>query len=92
VQLDARPQRRKEIVWRRGDDGVVVLNPNDGNYFSLDEVGGRVWELADGQLTVAEIAGVLAEEYDAPTAQIGRDVAELLDELSSEGLVADPAP
>lgn len=88
MHVETRPRRVEAIVWRRGDEGVVVLNPNDGNYFSLDDVGGRVWELCDGQHSVTEIATTLGEEYDAPVADITRDVLDLLDELRGEGLVA----
>lgn len=91
MQVEARPRRVDAAVWRRGDDGVVVLNPNDGKYFSLDDVGGRIWELCDGERSADEIAAVLAAEYDAPIADISRDVLELLHELRSEGLVADAA-
>lgn len=83
-----RPLRTVRIVWRRGEDGVVVLNPNDGQYFALDDVGGRIWELCEGTLSVAEIAGVLAGEYEAPAVTIESDALALLDELEDEGLVA----
>ena len=86
---ELRPRRVDAAVWRRGEDGVVVLNPNDGNYFSLDDVGGRIWELCDGERSTDEIAAVLAAEYDAPIADITRDVLDLLNELRAEGLVAD---
>jgi hypothetical protein len=87
MELDARPRRVDDVVWRRGEDGVVVLNPNDGQYFSLDDVGGRIWELCDGSRSVGEIAGLLATEYDAPASVIRSDALELLTELGSEGLV-----
>lgn len=82
------PQRTEGIVWRRGDDGVVVLNPNDGQYFSLDDVGGRIWELCEGERSIAEIAESLADEYDAAASVIERDALELLRELKDEGLVS----
>jgi pyrroloquinoline quinone biosynthesis protein D len=91
MQLEARPRRVDAVVWRRGDEGVVVLNPNDGNYFSLDDVGGRIWELCDGERSANEIATLLAGEYDASIADITRDMLELLHELQAEGLVADAA-
>ena len=37
-----------------------------GEYFTLDEVGGRVWELCDGTRSIDEIATIVTEEYDAP--------------------------
>jgi pyrroloquinoline quinone biosynthesis protein D len=88
MQVDDRPKRDERTVWRRGDEGVVVLNPNDGQYFSLDDVGGRIWELCEGDRSIAEIANVLAEEYDAEPSVIQADALELLRELRDEGLVA----
>ena len=87
MQAGDRPERDERIVWRRGDDGVVVLNPKDGQYFSLDDVGGRIWELCEGDRSVAEIADALAAEYDAEPAAIQADALELLGELRDEGLV-----
>ena len=88
MELHERPRRADEVVWRRGEGGVVVLNPNDGQYFSLDDVGGRIWALCDGSRSVSEIAALLSAEYDAPAGKIGNDALELLDELGSEGLVS----
>lgn len=87
MELHERPRRVDDVVWRRGEDGVVVLNPNDGQYFSLDDVGGRIWDLSDGSRSVSEIADLLSAEYDAPAAEIGSDALELLAELGREGLV-----
>jgi pyrroloquinoline quinone biosynthesis protein D len=87
MQAGDRPQRDERIVWRRGDEGVVVLNPNDGQYFSLDDVGGRIWELCEGDRSIAEIADVLSTEYEADASVIQADALELLQELKDEGLV-----
>jgi hypothetical protein len=87
MELHERPRRVDDVVWRDGEDGVVVLNPNDGQYFSLDDVGGRIWALSDGTRSVSEIAELLSAEYDAPAADIRRDALELLAELDREGLV-----
>ena len=87
MELHERPRRVDDVVWRHGEDGVVVLNPNDGQYFSLDDIGGRIWDLADGSRSVSEIADLLAAEYDAPASEIGSDALELLGELGKEGLV-----
>jgi len=65
----------------------MLLDLDGGTYFALNEVGARVWELSDGSRTVAEIATLLADEYDAPVAVIQADVLELLGELEVEQLV-----
>ena len=81
------PKRGERIIARRGADEVILLDPDSGNYFTLDDIGGRIWELCDGSRSPDEIAQVLAVEYDAPVEQIRTDVDELLGELRESRLV-----
>jgi hypothetical protein len=88
VDADSIPTRSTNVVARRGpDDVTILLDTTSGRYYTLDDVGGRVWELADGTNTVAEIASRLASEYEAPLEQIEADVRELLGDLSADELV-----
>jgi len=73
----------------QGDEELVLLDPDNGHYYTLDEVGTRIWELCDGGRSIAEIAGALDEEFDAPPETIRADLLELLEELSDGGLVLD---
>jgi len=88
VQLESLPSRSDHVVARRGADAVtVLLDTSSGEYYALDDVGGRIWELCDGSQSVTDIATALAAEYDAPLDQIRADVVELLDDLAADGLV-----
>ena len=84
-----RLQRRQNILKQEAAGTVVLLNMDDGRYFALDEVGGRVWDLCDGSRTLSEIAAILAEEYEAPAETIERDLAELINALTNEELVGE---
>ena len=42
------------------DSTLVLLNPRSGEYFTLEAVGPRVWQLCDGQRTLSEIATMSA--------------------------------
>jgi hypothetical protein len=44
---DSRPRRAASVVAKTGPDAdaVILLNPDDGQYFTLEGIGGRVWEL-----------------------------------------------
>ena len=86
-----RLQRRQNILKQEAAGTVVLLNMDDGRYFALDEVGGRVWDLCDGSRTLSAIAAILAEEYEAPAATIARDLAELINALTNEDLVGEIA-
>lgn len=88
MDVDDRPRRAERVVWRRGEEGVVLLDPDDGRYYALDDVGGRIWELCGEGRSVAEIGTALAREYDAAAPVIAADALDLLHELEREGLVA----
>jgi hypothetical protein len=82
------PRRDDRVVFAEAGESSFLLDPASGDYFSLSEVGARIWNLCDGRQTLDSIAGRLAEEYDAPLETIVADVAELLDELNAAGLLA----
>ena len=86
---DSRPVRRSDVLAQGAGETVILLTPDSGEYFTLNEVGGRIWELSDGSLSVAEIAGVLVAEYDAPLEEVQADALEVLGELAGEQLVSD---
>jgi hypothetical protein len=86
---DSRPTRRSDVLAQEAGDTVILLTPDSGEYFTLNEVGGRIWELSDGSRSVADIAGVLADEYEAPVDEIRADALGLLGELADAQLVSD---
>ena len=86
VTITSRPARGAGVAAQSADETHVLLDTTSGRYFTLDEVGGRVWELCDGR-SIEAIAEVLCAEFDAPRAQIQADVLELMEELRDEGLV-----
>jgi hypothetical protein len=68
---------------------VVLLNPDNGEYYALDEVGSRIWELCDGTCRVADVVSVICGEYDAPPETIEADVLELVEDLIREKLLVE---
>ncbi len=81
--------RRLDHVVSTGEgDRTVLLDPVRGEYFGLDEVGTRIWELLPEHPTAAALADRLFEEYDAPRERLEADAAALLGELAGHGLVA----
>jgi hypothetical protein len=85
------PLRAPHIIGRRVEETFVLLNVRSGAYFTLDEVGGRIWELCDGTRSAGDIAAILAADYDAPPATIEQDVLELVAELRREAMLDQPA-
>jgi len=87
IGLLNRPSHADQVIAQEISGTVVLLNIPSGQYYSLNEIGGRAWALCDGFRTVSEIIEVIREEYEAPDDRVRDDVLALLRELAQEHLV-----
>lgn len=65
----------------------VLLDLKGERYYTLNEVGSRLWALLGPGATVPEMVATIGREYDGAGAeQVERDVRALLAELLAAGL------
>ena len=76
-------------LWRSFEHETAVILPTASAVRVLNEVGARVWELADGR-TFAQIVDVLVNEYDVERTRLESDAAGFLEQLRSRGLLEEP--
>jgi hypothetical protein len=81
------PKRREGVATQVADGEAVLLDIEGGEYFSLNPVGSRIWELCDGTRSAAEIVSVICDEFDVAEDVAAADAREILDELEQENLV-----
>jgi hypothetical protein len=81
------PKQRERVLTQRIEEAIVLLDADSGKYYSLDEVGGRMWDLCDGTRTLRQLVAVICEEYEASAKIVEADITELLTELTGENLV-----
>jgi hypothetical protein len=86
IQLDSLPRQAPNVLSQRSDDEIILFNLEHGNYYSLSEVGIRIWELCDGSRRVSDIAAIISNEYEVPIDVAQADVLELLSDLAEENL------
>ena len=79
------------IVWKLVHDEAVLLNPANGEYFGLNEVGSEIWKTIDGKKSLAEISALLLAEYDVVPTVLEADMLELIGELLNKGLIQETA-
>ena len=58
------PRRATRVVAQQAAGKWVLLDVKSGQYYALDPVAGRIWQLCDGTRSVQQIAEVLSEEFD----------------------------
>jgi hypothetical protein len=86
LTLETRLVHNSRVVYRVIDGEAVLVDPAIGKVRVLNELGGRIWELIDGQRTLAEIVALICQEYDVPPDQVTSDVLAFLEELTRKGL------
>lgn len=90
ISLEARIRRAEDAAWRMIDGQAVVVSTNAQRMRVLNEVGSRVWELADGR-SLREISVVLAAEFEADPSVIEADALSFAQDLVSRGmLIVEP--
>jgi len=77
----------REPVAVEVDRTVVMMSVVREKYYSLDGVGGRIWELLREPLTVGALCARLLDEFDVDVADCRADVSEFLTHLHREGLI-----
>jgi coenzyme PQQ biosynthesis protein PqqD len=87
TELDARPRRREGVLAQEAQGQTVLLRLDDGGYYAVDEVGAMIWELCDGERTLADVVAALCEEFDAPERTVTADVLEFVADLRRERLL-----
>ena len=66
---------------------AVLLHLKTEQYFGLDAVGVRMWQLLTAEPSIQAAYDRLLAEYDAEPEQLRRDLTELLEQLVAHGLV-----
>jgi len=79
-------RRSAAALWRPFDHETAVILPTVSSVRVLNEVGARIWELADGR-TLAQIVDTLVNEYDVERTQLEEDARAFLSELQDRGLL-----
>jgi hypothetical protein len=87
-----------ERIQRTGDtpaaylgDSLLMMSVEKGQYFSLNGVGTRVWELLERPTTQAALVQQLIEEYEVTAEVCAAQVAAFLAGLRLRDLLGDVA-
>lgn len=87
IATQSRPRRKERVLTQRAAGQWILLDLDGGQYYALDEVSGRIWDLCDGTRDVAAIVEALCQDFDAPAETVEADVLAFLDEMAEEKLL-----
>jgi hypothetical protein len=71
------------------DGEAILINLSNGMYYSMDKVGGLLWELVEKGYSLEEMATAISERYEVSPDQARADVERITAELQQENLVLE---
>lgn len=87
MRLADMPYHAPGVVSQRIGEEAVLVHPAQGKVRVLNRTGARLWELADGQRSVEEMAQIMAGEYDLDLGQAQADALAFCADLMARGVL-----
>ncbi len=88
MELNQIPFASDQVAARVVDGSAVIVLADSGQVNILNGVGTRVWELANGSRTIAQICAAIQTEYAVTVEQAQRDVTTFVQSLVDAGALA----
>jgi len=81
--------RNPDISWTVLDGETVLLNLDNGFYYTLNRVGSVIWELCASEKTLEEVLAAIYERFDVTKDVAREDLVALVTRLRQEGLILE---
>jgi hypothetical protein len=76
-----------DVVARRLDDEIVLVNLRTNRIYSLNRTGGRFWDLLLEGHDLSKIEELMTQQFDVGAEELTAEVEALVGRLLSAGLV-----
>ena len=78
------------VVMHEGFDGrSILLNPETRQVVTLNGTALLIWKSLDAGKSVAEIATLLAKEFDVTEEKAAADTAQFIEQMKARDLIRD---
>jgi hypothetical protein len=87
ISPDTVLQRKSDLLFNEIDDEVVMLSIENNEYYGMDKVGSRIWELIKQPVSFKVLVAKLMEEYEVSEQQCSEDILTFLNKLTDKKLI-----
>lgn len=80
-------QRNDEVIEADIDGDKVMMDIESGNYYGLDPVASRIWEILATPMTANQVAAQLTQEFDVSLEQCKTDILPFIEDMVTNQLL-----
>ncbi|MDO7086732.1 PqqD family protein [Pseudocolwellia sp. AS88] len=77
------------VLFQKVDDETVILEPENGNYFTLDPVGTFMIENLQEGKSVGQVIELMNTKYEVSVEQVTTDLTELVSNMLAQNLMVE---
>lgn len=77
----------EEACGKVVDGEAIIINLSNGIYYSLDGVGGTVWQMIEHGYSIEEMINTISAHHKVSSEQVKADLEKLIEELVQENIV-----
>ncbi len=87
LTLTHHAKRSQHVLSQDVGGEAVLLDLTSEQYYGLNAVGTRIWQLLESHSLLADVHRALCVEFNVDAATIERDILSLITDLRDAGLV-----
>ncbi|MBN2215132.1 MAG: lasso peptide biosynthesis PqqD family chaperone [Bacteroidales bacterium] len=87
IEPDTILKRKQDQLFSEIDGEVLMLSIENSEYYGMDKVGSRIWQLLEEPLSFKQLIGILMDEYEVTEEQCTKDTRKFIEQLMEKELV-----
>jgi hypothetical protein len=87
IDLNSRAKRSEGLISTVIDNETVILSLSKGEYFGLDPVASRIWELIETPTKVGNLVDSILEDFDVDRQTCETDVLAFVHDMVDKKMV-----
>ena len=88
IDLNSIVSHRKDIDTTDLDGEKVMMDLEKGQYFALNSVASRIWEVIQSPISINKVVDTLLEEYEVEREECEKSVLEFVQGLEHASLIS----
>lgn len=85
-------KRKQNQLFSEIDGEVVMLSVENSEYYGMDSVGSRIWQLLENSVSFKKLIELLLDEFEVTEEQCKEDTLKFLEQLMEKQLLEITSP
>lgn len=87
LALDTQLQRKEGLLFNKIDNEIVMLSVKNSEYYGMNKIGSRIWEMLEQPKTIRQLIASLLEQYEVTEEKCRKDALTFLKKLDEKKLL-----